>query len=183
MQSNTRLLSWQKQGYILGTIANVYVVYRLDFGKTIAIGAAGQIIGQCFRRGLERSVKDGDITIGVRRWSFGFTICCDAIRYNEALELLASDIARRSTNCIRPLVYLCRVASLPRINEIVYRQLFRIRALYFCSLFAFAYIGVEISLGGCAVTYLIHRTGAGSSAGYVSSGFFGGLALGRVLLL
>ncbi|OCB89376.1 MFS general substrate transporter [Sanghuangporus baumii] len=65
----------------------------------------------------------------------------------------------------------------------VYRQLSGIRALYFCSLFAFAYIGVEITLGGWTVTYLIDRTGADSSAGYVSSGFFGGLALGRVLLL
>jgi hypothetical protein len=33
------------------------------------------------------------------------------------------------------------------------------------------------------VTFIVLERGGGSSAGYVSSGFFGGLALGRVLLV
>jgi len=36
---------------------------------------------------------------------------------------------------------------------------------------------------GWIVTYIIDERGGGAASGYVSSGFFGGLALGRVVLL
>ena len=38
-------------------------------------------------------------------------------------------------------------------------------------------------MGGWIVTYIINVRGGGPSSGYISSGFFGGLALGRVGLL
>jgi len=38
-------------------------------------------------------------------------------------------------------------------------------------------------LGGWIVTYIINVRGGGPSSGYISSGFFGGLTLGRVGLL
>jgi fucose permease len=44
-------------------------------------------------------------------------------------------------------------------------------------------IGVEVTTGGWIVTYIIEKRGGGPSSGYVSSGFFGGLTLGRVGLL
>ncbi|KAG8857284.1 hypothetical protein FRB91_011510 [Serendipita sp. 411] len=51
------------------------------------------------------------------------------------------------------------------------------------ALFILAYVGVEVTIGGWIVTYLIDVRGGGPSSGYVSSGFFGGLTLGRVALL
>lgn len=42
---------------------------------------------------------------------------------------------------------------------------------------------VEVTLGGWIVTYIIEVRGGGPSSGYVSSGFFGGLTVGRVGLL
>lgn len=42
---------------------------------------------------------------------------------------------------------------------------------------------VPIGQAGWIVTFMINERGGGASAGYVSSGFFGGLALGRVTLL
>ncbi|KAG8968261.1 hypothetical protein FRC03_008127 [Tulasnella sp. 419] len=45
------------------------------------------------------------------------------------------------------------------------------------------YVGVEVTLGGWIVTFLIELRGGGVSAGYVSSGFFAGLTLGRLVLL
>ena len=36
---------------------------------------------------------------------------------------------------------------------------------------------------GWIVTFMINERGGGASAGYISSGFFAGLALGRVALL
>lgn len=49
--------------------------------------------------------------------------------------------------------------------------------------FIFIYVGVEVTIGGWIVTFMINERGGGPSSGYVSSGFFAGLALGRVALL
>jgi fucose permease len=42
---------------------------------------------------------------------------------------------------------------------------------------------VEVTLGGWIVSYIIDVRGGGPSSGYISSGFWGGLALGRVGLI
>ncbi|KAL5485314.1 hypothetical protein ACEPAI_7956 [Sanghuangporus weigelae] len=217
-------------GYILGAIANVYVVHRLDFGKTIAIGAAGQIIGYSilipafpfpvtilaytlygFARMMENSQVNAFVVglndpskMGILQTAYGVGALASpfvATRFATTRLWNFYYLTPLGLN-ISVVIFLLFTFRLKTINELytssgiplprhlitedrrnVYRQLSGIRALYFCSLFAFAYIGVEITLGGWTVTYLIYRTGAGSSAGYVSSGFFGGLALGRVLLL
>lgn len=46
--------------------------------------------------------------------------------------------------------------------------------------YTLVYVGAEVTIGGWTVAYLQEVRGAGESAGYVSSGFFGGLTLGRV---
>lgn len=60
-------------------------------------------------------------------------------------------------------------------------RIIRDPAVLLISLFSFTYVGLEITIGGWIVTFLRTVRGAGPSAGYVSSGFFGGLTLGRVL--
>ncbi|KAL1695421.1 major facilitator superfamily domain-containing protein [Schizophyllum commune] len=64
-----------------------------------------------------------------------------------------------------------------------YRQLMRLPTVHLTALFCFIYVGTEVTLGGWIVTFVIDERGGGSSSGYLSSGFFGGLALGRILLL
>lgn len=63
------------------------------------------------------------------------------------------------------------------------RQFMGIKAVHFLAVFALIYVGTEVTIGGWTVTYIIEERGGGPSAGYISSGFFGGLALGRVALL
>jgi fucose permease len=46
---------------------------------------------------------------------------------------------------------------------------------------AFIYVGIEFTIGSWAVTYIVEVRGGGDDSGYVSSGFFGGLMVGRVL--
>jgi fucose permease len=41
--------------------------------------------------------------------------------------------------------------------------------------FVFVYVGAEVTVGGWIVTFLIAERGGGAEAGYVSSGFFGGI--------
>ncbi|KAI0716684.1 MFS general substrate transporter [Earliella scabrosa] len=64
-----------------------------------------------------------------------------------------------------------------------YRQMFRLRSLHLMAVFILIYVGVEVTLGGWIVTYVINLRGGGPSSGYISSGFFGGLTIGRVALL
>ncbi|KAF9787908.1 MFS general substrate transporter [Thelephora terrestris] len=64
-----------------------------------------------------------------------------------------------------------------------YHQIFRLRAVHLMAFFILIYVGVEVTIGGWIVTYIIQVRGGGPSSGYVSSGFFGGLTFGRVALL
>lgn len=69
---------------------------------------------------------------------------------------------------------------------------------YFLAIYIFLYVsgtptsgegrltdqmGVEVTIGGWATTFLIEERGGNSSSGYVSSGFFGGLTVGRIVLI
>lgn len=50
------------------------------------------------------------------------------------------------------------------------------------SFWVFFYQGGEVSIGGWIVTYLLDYRGANNNYGYVASGFWGGLTLGRLIL-
>ncbi|TBU62655.1 MFS general substrate transporter [Dichomitus squalens] len=64
-----------------------------------------------------------------------------------------------------------------------YKQIFGIREIHLLSVFALIYVGVEVTIGGWSVTYVQEKRHGSSNAGYISSGFFGGLMLGRILLM
>ncbi|KAJ3549069.1 hypothetical protein NMY22_g1015 [Coprinellus aureogranulatus] len=57
------------------------------------------------------------------------------------------------------------------------------RTVHYLAFFVLVYVGVEVTIGGWIVTYIIQERNGGPSSGYISSGFFGGLTLGRVALL
>ena len=71
--------------------------------------------------------------------------------------------------------------SLQGMNK--YKQVFRLRAVHLMAFFLFTYAGVEVTIGGWIVTFVINERHGGPSAGYISSGFFGDLTLGRIALL
>ncbi|KAJ7478671.1 major facilitator superfamily domain-containing protein [Mycena galericulata] len=63
------------------------------------------------------------------------------------------------------------------------RQIISIKAVHLLALFLFVYVGVEVTIGGWIVSFMINVRGGGPSAGYISAGFFGGLTLGCIVLL
>ncbi|KAF8911268.1 MFS general substrate transporter [Mucidula mucida] len=65
----------------------------------------------------------------------------------------------------------------------LYRAIFGIKSVHFLAFFALIYIGTEVTLGGWIVTFIINEREGGKSAGYISSGFFGGLTVGRLALI
>ncbi|KAJ7724678.1 MFS general substrate transporter [Mycena olivaceomarginata] len=83
--------------------------------------------------------------------------------------------------------------SLARIGEAVpetnssdrsnFRQILSIKTVHVLAFFILVYVGVEVTIGGWITTYIIDVRGGGASAGYISSGFFGGIMVGRLALL
>ncbi|KAK0430882.1 MFS general substrate transporter, partial [Armillaria borealis] len=65
----------------------------------------------------------------------------------------------------------------------LYKSILNINAVHFLAIFALIYIGTEVTVGGWIVTFIINERKGGKSAGYISSGFFGGLTLGRLCLI
>ncbi|CAE6426744.1 unnamed protein product [Rhizoctonia solani] len=68
-------------------------------------------------------------------------------------------------------------------NELKYKQVFGSWAVHAMAAFCLLYVGAETTMGGWVVTFLVEERGGGTSAGYISSGFFGGLMLGRIGLI
>ncbi|GLB45231.1 putative major facilitator superfamily protein [Lyophyllum shimeji] len=66
-------------------------------------------------------------------------------------------------------------SSAPRESN--FRQLFGLRSVHVLTIFAIIYIGIEVTVGGWIVTFIIRERGGGHASGYISSGFFGGEAL------
>ncbi|KAL8291864.1 hypothetical protein RQP46_002122 [Phenoliferia psychrophenolica] len=62
-------------------------------------------------------------------------------------------------------------------------QTFSNSTMWIFSLFIFLYVGAEVSMGGWIVSFLIDERGGGPSAGYVATGFWAGLTIGRIVLL
>ncbi|THH32803.1 hypothetical protein EUX98_g1405 [Antrodiella citrinella] len=65
----------------------------------------------------------------------------------------------------------------------VYRDMMKQKPLHILTAFMFVYLGVGIAIGGWIVTYLTDTRGGGSSTGYVSSGLYGGITVGRLALI
>ncbi|KAG8880893.1 hypothetical protein FRB97_000337, partial [Tulasnella sp. 331] len=62
-------------------------------------------------------------------------------------------------------------------------RLLRLSTVHYMAIFTLIYVGIEFTIGGWIFTYLLNYRGGQPSDGYVTSGFFGGLTLGRVALL
>ena len=64
-----------------------------------------------------------------------------------------------------------------------FKQILSHRNVHLMAFFILVYVGVEVTIGSWSVTYVQDKRHGGASAGYISSGFFAGLMLGRILLM
>ncbi|KAH9947553.1 major facilitator superfamily domain-containing protein [Amylocystis lapponica] len=63
-----------------------------------------------------------------------------------------------------------------------YRQILGMREVHYLSIWCLIYVGVEVALGGWIVTFIEEKRGGTASSGYISSGFWAGLMIGRLAL-
>ncbi|GAW10413.1 MFS general substrate transporter [Lentinula edodes] len=64
-----------------------------------------------------------------------------------------------------------------------FRQIMSLKSVHLLAVFILVYVGVEVTVGGWIVTFIQTVRGGGSKSGYISAGFFGGLMIGRIVLL
>ncbi|KIK69642.1 hypothetical protein GYMLUDRAFT_186853 [Collybiopsis luxurians FD-317 M1] len=64
-----------------------------------------------------------------------------------------------------------------------FRQILSIKTVHLIAVFILVYVGVEVTVGGWIVTFIQTVRGGGANSGYISAGFFGGLMMGRIVLL
>ncbi|KAI0754413.1 MFS general substrate transporter [Daedaleopsis nitida] len=64
-----------------------------------------------------------------------------------------------------------------------YKQIAKLRAVHLMAFAILTYVGLEVSIGGWIVTYINNERHGGSNSGYISSGYWGGLTVGRIALL
>ncbi|KAA1469643.1 MFS general substrate transporter [Dentipellis sp. KUC8613] len=114
------------------------------------------------------------------RWSFHYLVSLGVACMNTC-TLLAVFRLKMQDDCLREVGE--EVAERGQSKDNVYKQILRLKSVHLIALFMLMYVGVEVTIGGWIVSYIISVRGGGSSSGYISSGFFGGLALGRIGLL
>ncbi|OLN96117.1 Bypass of stop codon protein 6-like protein 2 [Colletotrichum chlorophyti] len=71
-------------------------------------------------------------------------------------------------------------------DSIMHETLFKLpsaRVTWLCAIFALGYVGLEVSLGGWIVTFMLQvRHGQEFASGMTATGFWAGLAIGRIAL-
>ncbi|PCH35321.1 MFS general substrate transporter [Wolfiporia cocos MD-104 SS10] len=115
-----------------------------------------------------------------RHWSYHYLILLSVAFVNTFLLVVIIRF-RTQDECLTSIGQTPPEKTENENNK--YKQIFRLRALHLLAIFIFIYVGVEVTIGGWIVTYVIDERSGGASSGYISSGFFGGLTLGRVALL
>ncbi|GBE88612.1 MFS general substrate transporter [Sparassis crispa] len=115
-----------------------------------------------------------------RHWSYHYVISA-GIGITNTLVLLAVFRLKKQDDILAEAGQAAGETHPERDNK--YRQILGIKEVHFLSIFSLIYVGVEVSLGGWIVTFIEQKRGGNATAGYISSGFFGGLMLGRIFLM
>ncbi|KAH9061095.1 major facilitator superfamily domain-containing protein [Lactarius vividus] len=116
----------------------------------------------------------------LHRWSFHYLASFGVATVNTVLLVCVFKL-KTQDEC------LAQIGQLPEekegVNDSKYKEMFKLKSLHLLALFILVYVGIEVTIGGWIVTYVIQVRHGGPSSGYISTGFFGGLTVGRVALL
>ncbi|KAF9457967.1 major facilitator superfamily domain-containing protein, partial [Collybia nuda] len=113
-------------------------------------------------------------------WSFHYLVSLSLALSNMALLIIVFRL-RSGDEC------LVDVGQSPiekkTSNESSLRQILRLKFVHLLSIYILVYAGLETTIGGWIVTYVLHEKQGRSSSGYISSGYYGGIMIGRIALL
>ncbi|CAE6452859.1 unnamed protein product [Rhizoctonia solani] len=186
-------------GFISAAVINIHLTDRLGFGKVIFLGAMLQVFAysvlapalpfpmMCVGAGAFISPLVATQFAQLPRWSFHYLLSLGVAVVSATTLLVVFKLRRQHEIMGLPDPSLSHTRSnnhdVSSEGGNKYKEIFSSRAVQLMAFFIWVYVGVEVTIGGWIVTFVIEERGGGPSAGYVSSGFFAGLMLGRVVLL
>ncbi|KAJ6497303.1 MFS general substrate transporter [Mycena sanguinolenta] len=113
-------------------------------------------------------------------WSFHYLISLGMATLNATFVALVFK-GKNQDECLAEIGQ--EIESQENNEQSHLRQIISMKAVHILTLFLLVYVGLEVTIGGWIVSFMIAVRGGGPSAGYTSAGFFGGLTLGRIVLL
>ncbi|KAJ6489886.1 major facilitator superfamily domain-containing protein [Mycena sanguinolenta] len=118
----------------------------------------------------------------LQRWSFHYLVSMGLALSNVALLILVFKL-RSTDECITQIGQESTQKSMN--SESSLRQIIPLKSVHLLSVYILVYVGLEATIGGWIVTYVIQAKESPNPGlvGYISTGYFGGIMLGRVLLL
>ncbi|KAF9242916.1 MFS general substrate transporter [Melanogaster broomeanus] len=116
----------------------------------------------------------------LHRWSFHYLTCLGLALINTFVLIFVFRLKRKD-ECLAEIGISAESKDASKHSHL--RQIFALKDVHLLATFILVYVGAEVTIGGWMVTYIIDVRGGGPSSGYISTGFFGGLMIGRVALL
>ncbi|KAH7920780.1 MFS general substrate transporter [Leucogyrophana mollusca] len=114
------------------------------------------------------------------RWSFHFLVSL-GIALSNTILLYSAFRLQHQDDCLVDIGL--EPGEKSTSQKATYKQILKLKTVHLLGLFILTYVGVEVTIGGWIVTYMVEVRHGGAASGYVSSGFWGGLMVGRVALL
>ncbi|KAK7044710.1 MFS domain-containing protein [Favolaschia claudopus] len=118
----------------------------------------------------------------LQHWSFHYLVSL-GLALSNTIVLTLTFRGRTQDECMALVGEEAPSGETSTSDRSNFRQILSLKSVHVMALFILVYVGVEVTIGGWITTYIIDVRGGGPSAGYISSGFFGGLMVGRVALL
>ncbi|KAH0578292.1 hypothetical protein H2248_003918 [Termitomyces sp. 'cryptogamus'] len=120
-----------------------------------------------------------------KHWSLHYLASLGVAIINT-LVLIGVFRFKRQDDCLRESGQM--ISEYPTIEQSIhgngkFRQILCHKTVQLLALYILIYVGVEVTTGSWIVTYIIQERHGGPSSGYISTGFFAGLMIGRVALL
>jgi len=190
--------TFQLLGYVLQAPAPPFPVFALayvllGFGISIQLAQAIVFVVNLRNGAMKMGIYQATYGIGalvaplvatqfseMEKWSYFFFISLGLALIN-VITIYASFGSERIETLLTRIGRPPQESAAMHGNQ--YRQILGLRIVHVLAFFILAYVGVEVTIGGWIVTFVRDKRGGGVSAGYLSTGFFGGLALGRIALL
>ncbi|KAG1731063.1 MFS general substrate transporter [Suillus paluster] len=111
-------------------------------------------------------------------WSFHY-LCSLGVAFMNIVSLIAVFGPKTQDECLDQIGQPAGEKGTSESSQ--FNQILRLREVHLLAFFILALVGVEVIVGGWMVTYIIDVRGGGPSSGYISSGFWGGIMIGRVV--
>ncbi|KJA28717.1 hypothetical protein HYPSUDRAFT_1082544 [Hypholoma sublateritium FD-334 SS-4] len=117
----------------------------------------------------------------IKYWSLHYAVSLIFAIVNGLVQAVVFKFQDQDENLLRAGEFVPEKEVEEKSNK--YSQLLRLKSVHFLTLFLVLYVGTEVTIGGWIVSIMVYERGGGASAGYIASGFFGGMTVGRVALL